>query len=1005
MKIKTIHIYGFGKWIDQKWDLAEGQLDLFFGHNESGKSTLMAFIHAIFFGFPSKRENQYHPRDADRYGGAMSISIARDETIFIERVAGKTQKGKLTIQYSDGRFGNEEDLQALLKGMDIATFKGVFHFDLEGLQGMKDLTPKELSRYLYDAGMMGANKLSTLEKNIEKDSESLFKPRGTTTTINQMADQLNEMKQSLSKWEERLDEYETIQQTVRDKEEVLKKISDEQVMIQQKSRKLEKRISLSPLIHDWYALKQQEDKEQKIKQFPLDGVNRFDQLKERLTEKSARIVHEKDQVDHLTEKLKFLNEDQELSENNKIEMNKMIEQFPLYKKTKEEELQLQFDEAEQRKQQQNHEEDWAPVDRQVFLDAHINGYIFEKYDQLKSRWQLLCTRHTRLYEDKNKLDREHKITLEQLENEKKLLLSDAEESDLKEKLFQRENQAVLNQQKSLLSDQFNWLKMGIEREGKTERITVISLLIASLIFLTIAFLRLYVADVTSFSIFFLLSLTMIFLIRKTKKLKKQEMRKFAEKMSDIKSKLDNIKSQQINDSDDGQLEKLLKQHQDKKGLVDGIKQKIIYIQRQLDQWKLDLNELEIEWTNFDSQLSEWCGEGVFPRGKEVLFYDRFLPSVKEWKQLNKYIKTISDKRKQLLDIISNYEDRVLRLMSDHLRITTSEGSIEDKVTELREHLMYSKRKEEQKQRLNDKLDTHKDLLLQVEEEQAQLTEQLEELLAYAGVQEEEAFREKAKKALEQKETEDKLQKGYLQIVSSIPDENQRNKVINDIVNEKEDPSIEQDQLNQQIINIDQEKTELLREASHLKSELHQLEEAGTYEEQLQRFTSLKEKLNDQAKEWAMYKTSQYMIKKVKEIYEKQRQPNVIKRAQHIFARLTANKYLYLFAPFGEERFLVEREDGQRFNPGDLSRGTCELLYLSIRLALAMEDSIKNDFPLFLDETFVNIDKDRRVSVMNFLNELSKERQILLFTCHEHIKEEIRLIGTGDVSVHSLTRSC
>jgi len=296
-------------------------------------------------------------------------------------------------------------------------------------------------------------------------------------------------------------------------------------------------------------------------------------------------------------------------------------------------------------------------------------------------------------------------------------------------------------------------------------------------------------------------------------------------------------------------------------------------------------------------------------------------------------------------------------------------------------------------------------LLQVEEEQAQLTEQLEELLAYAGVQEEEAFREKAKKALEQKETEDKLQKGYLQIVSSIPDENQRNKVINDIVNEKEDPSIEQDQLNQQIINIDQEKTELLREASHLKSELHQLEEAGTYEEQLQRFTSLKEKLNDQAKEWAMYKTSQYMIKKVKEIYEKQRQPNVIKRAQHIFARLTANKYLYLFAPFGEERFLVEREDGQRFNPGDLSRGTCELLYLSIRLALAMEDSIKNDFPLFLDETFVNIDKGRRVSVMNFLNELSKERQIILFTCHEHIKEEIRLIGTGDVLVHSLTRSC
>lgn len=1001
MKIKNIHIYGFGKWIDQKWDLTKGQMDVFFGHNESGKSTLMAFIHAVFFGFPSKRENQYVPRDAGRYGGSISIDIAPNEMVFIERVASKTQKGKVTVQYSDGRSGDEKDLQALLKGMDISTFKGIFHFDLEGLQGMKDLTPKELSRYLYDAGMTGANKLANLEKTIEQDSERLFKPRGKTTAINEMANQLNDTKQSLIKWEERLDEYDTFQERIREKEERLKQISEKQVLFQKTSRELEKRISLAPLVREWYALKQQEEKETKVKQFPLDGIHRFDQLKERLTEKEARVFHEKDQINVLSEKQKNLNEDQELSANKKIDINEVIEQFPLYKKTKEEEKQFKFDEIEQEKQQKNLEEDWAPIDRQVFLGANINGYILEKYDQLKSRWQFLTTKDERLLEEQNKLDREHKITLEQYENEKNYLLSDAEESELEKKIFHRENKAQLNQQKSLLTDQFNWLKQGSEREEKTERITVISLMMASLVFLTIAFIRLFVADVISFSILIIVSLIMIFLIRKTKQLRKQEMRKFEVKKSEVTNKLENIKRQETNELDDERLEKVLKQHQEQKRKVDGIKQKHTYIQRQLDQWKEDSEEIEKEWIVFEKQMNEWCKDGDLPQKKEVLFYDRFLPSIKEWKQLNKYIKIISEKRSKLLNIINRYEDRVLYLTSSYLQDSPSEETIEDKVKELRQFLVFSKDQEEQKQRIEDKKGTHHDLLLQVEEEHSQITKQLEELLAYAGVHEEEAFREKAKKFLEQKENEGKLKDWYLQIVSSIPDEGQRKQVIEDIIYKEADASIEQNQVDQQLIDMEQEKTKLIRESSQLKSEIHQLEEEGTYEEQLQRFTSLKEKINVLAKEWATLKTSQYMIKKVKGIYEKQRQPKVMKRAQLIFAQLTANKYLYLFAPLGEEKFLVEREDGQRFSPGDLSRGTCELLYLSIRLALAMEDSNKNDFPLFLDETFVNFDKGRRAPVMNFLNELSKERQILVFTCHEHIKEELKT-KTDGISFHSLT---
>ena len=49
MRIKQLEIYGYGKWVDQTFDLVN-DVQLFYGANEAGKSTLMSFIHSILFG-------------------------------------------------------------------------------------------------------------------------------------------------------------------------------------------------------------------------------------------------------------------------------------------------------------------------------------------------------------------------------------------------------------------------------------------------------------------------------------------------------------------------------------------------------------------------------------------------------------------------------------------------------------------------------------------------------------------------------------------------------------------------------------------------------------------------------------------------------------------------------------------------------------------------------------------------------------------------------------------
>lgn len=54
MKIKRLEISGFGRWSQEAFDLSDG-MQVIFGQNESGKTTLRAFIVGVLFGFPTKK--------------------------------------------------------------------------------------------------------------------------------------------------------------------------------------------------------------------------------------------------------------------------------------------------------------------------------------------------------------------------------------------------------------------------------------------------------------------------------------------------------------------------------------------------------------------------------------------------------------------------------------------------------------------------------------------------------------------------------------------------------------------------------------------------------------------------------------------------------------------------------------------------------------------------------------------------------------------------------------
>ncbi len=93
MRINRLHVRGFGKLQDFSCDFSDG-LNVIYGHNESGKSTLMTFIRAMLYGVKGGRagkngiftdSKRYMPWNNRQYGGFMNINLDNDEFYRIDR--------------------------------------------------------------------------------------------------------------------------------------------------------------------------------------------------------------------------------------------------------------------------------------------------------------------------------------------------------------------------------------------------------------------------------------------------------------------------------------------------------------------------------------------------------------------------------------------------------------------------------------------------------------------------------------------------------------------------------------------------------------------------------------------------------------------------------------------------------------------------------------------------------------------------------------------------------
>lgn len=119
-----------------------------------------------------------------------------------------------------------------------------------------------------------------------------------------------------------------------------------------------------------------------------------------------------------------------------------------------------------------------------------------------------------------------------------------------------------------------------------------------------------------------------------------------------------------------------------------------------------------------------------------------------------------------------------------------------------------------------------------------------------------------------------------------------------------------------------------------------------------------------------------------ERFQQERQPAVLRYAGEAFRRITAGRYAAVRQPADSAELQVVDAAGRGIDPGLLSRGAREQLYICVRLGLVRASAERGmRLPLLLDDVLVNFDPERADRTAEVLAEFASAHQVLLFTCH------------------------
>lgn len=195
MRIARLKLERFGTFENATLEFTDARpLTVVFGPNEAGKSTLLAAVHALLFGFPHQTPYAFR-FEPSTLAIAATLRFADGTAAEVRRTKGRKETLRGT---AGGTEVSSEWLERRLGNASEGLFSTVFGFSLAELAaGGEALERGQVRDAFFGGGAAGSAAPDRILKALDEEMAALFKERGSTPSINAAARAIKEAKREI----------------------------------------------------------------------------------------------------------------------------------------------------------------------------------------------------------------------------------------------------------------------------------------------------------------------------------------------------------------------------------------------------------------------------------------------------------------------------------------------------------------------------------------------------------------------------------------------------------------------------------------------------------------------------------------------------------------------------------------------------------------------------------------------------------------------------------------
>lgn len=279
MRLRRLHAFRYGHFAEATLDFVGNGLQVIYGCNEAGKSTLLQFVREILFGFAVQNPYAF---SGEKLEGSALMEFSDHRLLELRRRKGRPDG--LTLGAGDQSESiSEAALQSLLGGANDSLYQNVFAFGLDELaRGQESLQIEAVQNALHGSGVGGLTNPQKMVDQLTKESEAIFKERGSRQEVAAIC---ADIKKHSTELKAKITKTETYLQRKRDHDaarEEAERLADQLSQLRREYTQVKKLATAFPIWRELTDLHERRSGCGAISALPSDARQKFDKLQDEL---------------------------------------------------------------------------------------------------------------------------------------------------------------------------------------------------------------------------------------------------------------------------------------------------------------------------------------------------------------------------------------------------------------------------------------------------------------------------------------------------------------------------------------------------------------------------------------------------------------------------------------------------------------------------------------------------------------------------------------------------